>query len=1251
MSTNSIPYQVLLGSHFRDAQRRYAGDRALMKNVHEALLELAEGRVTPGRDRMRVGNEPRRPLYKIRLNEADRLLFEGPFHFSEPVIAAGSEPDSSPVLVVHDFGRHDDIQAMLERALGRPPQSGDLSLVSAPRLGEPVDAPDLERHRTWVVTLPALLDFDAFDILMQNLAAGLRLSPNQHAALRAELPILLQGQAGSGKSIVLCHHFAGLCHTSSDPAASDRPVEGAMVTPNVRPELLYISQNPRLVERAQSDVRAILKAVYDVGYPPPQSHFASYRDLLRQFVPDASRFDELHRVGWARFRDDFYRNRHGVSAEVAWHAIRSFFKGACLPPDRPPLASDLYASLPRRRQELDVQVIRALYPQVVAYQNWLAADEKRWDDLDLAWTSLEYLRSPGVSTHQYQVLYCDEAQDLTELDYEILVRLCKVHRKGDRHFPGLVAAGDPLQTINPSGFRWSVVKERVFRAVQRTTDTELAVQTVALPDNFRSDEWIVKLANAILAVREQYGDERITAQTPRSQKLVMPSTFDIRGNTTTLFVRLGQLPPSSGILVNEEEDKDPLIAEGISKERLYTVMEAKGLEFDVVVLWRLGDGNTELWSRLATAGPISELQRIPLLYLLNRLYVAVTRGMQFVLICDSTEVIKERWRRHFGDHLGHTPEHGLVAHPWLQQVATNGDWMKWADELEAQEEFERAAHAYKKASNDMAAARCLAFAARDRGQYAAAAGHFVEAQMYYEAAEMFFGAKMWHPARTFAEKSGRGRPAERLAARAAFEEHFFGGDFERAIAGLQKSIEHDTERDAAWIGRAADVLVELKRFETAAKYYLRVNAFERAADSLLEVGRWEEALSAYLRAGSDKARRHRAEGEVHALRGDWATALPCFRRAKDWTRVLSVAETLDDPIVQSEALIELAAHARAVPILERALAGVKDLEIALRLRRWLLDCRMSLKQYAAARPLAEELENWTIATVCAEQMGAPAREVRRLRVEALAQRGDYEGAANLLEEAGDIRRAKELRAKGFLQRGKFDDAMRLYEQMLFFRTIVTSHAKRRGGEELGVRRVLDMFGKLSMEDRAKLQAHECREDRRAIAEIRTKFRTLFLTHWDTWSGELQRWCLIWVPAETDADFEHTPAEVIAPALLARRRETLTGLEKKHLAEAVTTLIDLDLWGKWLALQDVGRAYEWAERPSDAIRCYDAVMKMPDRQTWMIEGAIRAREMLLEVWKRSNAPAEKTIVIAQQINDLRAQLEHNPPNAGDSGRRS
>src|SRR4029453_14640186 len=110
----------------------------------------------------------------------------------------------------------------------------------------------------------------------------------------------------------------------------------------------------------------------------------------------------------------------------------------------------------------------------------------------------------------YDHLVCDEAQDLAEIQRELLLRLVP-----GRSLGGLFLAGDPQQVINPSGFRWAEVRSRIRdRFIERG---RAAPELAPLTRNFRSVRGLVELANEVIAFKRERTGRSEGDETERSE--------------------------------------------------------------------------------------------------------------------------------------------------------------------------------------------------------------------------------------------------------------------------------------------------------------------------------------------------------------------------------------------------------------------------------------------------------------------------------------------------------------------------------------------------------------------------------------------------------------------------------------------------------------------------------------------------------------------------------------------------------------
>jgi superfamily I DNA/RNA helicase len=124
------------------------------------------------------------------------------------------------------------------------------------------------------------------------------------------------------------------------------------------------------------------------------------------------------------------------------------------------------------------------------YENKLKAGGL-WDELDLVRDVTTVISERDWSGHQYDLVVCDEIQDLTDMQEDLLFYLVKNPNN-------LLLAGDTKQIINPSGFRWEETKRHFFE--RGLSVPELHFLTL----NFRSSGSIVELSNILLDLKQEF---------------------------------------------------------------------------------------------------------------------------------------------------------------------------------------------------------------------------------------------------------------------------------------------------------------------------------------------------------------------------------------------------------------------------------------------------------------------------------------------------------------------------------------------------------------------------------------------------------------------------------------------------------------------------------------------------------------------------------------------------------------------------
>ncbi|MBD2482794.1 hypothetical protein [Planktothrix sp. FACHB-1365] len=530
-------------------------------------------------------------------------------------------------------------------------------------------------------------------IQVQNTAeANLALSPEEEKILEKisnpahgepRYPLFINGRPGSAKSTILQYLFSEHLTHYKDEA-------GSLVNPP-----LYLTYSTPLLEKARSSVKDILlcgakhlehgsnskenpklKQILDQS-------FRTFRDFLREKLPHEVKADfvdakyinfEQFRKEWDKAREKLPKSeeQRNISSGLAWHAIRTFIKGM-----QNELGAEIdpefyECELPRNLKSISDNTFQLIYEKI--WQRWykpLCGKEGFWDDQDLAHAVLEYSAN---ELSQYPAVFCDEAQDFTSVELELIQRLSLY---SDRQIPSHLAkdvpfafAGDPFQTLNPTGFNWTATQASFHKnIVQKFDDSsgsaKLEFNYQELSFNYRSSEQIVKLANLIQLLRGKLLDIKglRPQQSWTRQETSSPVWF--RAEDAACKDKIREQKELIIIIPCEENGEveyikgDPFLSsfalgndEKVSRNIL-SPARAKGLEYKRVLLYKFGEeARKKVPEFLKYLKNINDPKLEPpeieeclaWEYFLNQFYVAVSRARKRLFIVDSDQALEEFWK-------------------------------------------------------------------------------------------------------------------------------------------------------------------------------------------------------------------------------------------------------------------------------------------------------------------------------------------------------------------------------------------------------------------------------------------------------------------------------------------------------------------------------------------------------------------------------------------------------------------------------
>ncbi len=527
-------------------------------------------------------------------------------------------------------------------------------------------------------------DFELWRNIESRESGNMALSPEESQLLeRLEkapdkaYPLFINGRAGSGKSTILQYLFSYYLHYY----LKNREEREDLLPP------LYLTCNDRLLKRAQQNVEAFLRCSLRSMEDNPERLLQSseglfkkafrpfYSFLKEQLPPERQNlFSPIRHIDYAKFTQmwkEHFRNApriHSIGPETCWHVIRTYIKGCSIDDFLDP---EDYEDGLRKEHSVPQDVFEQVYEQV--WKAWYEemtvdrTDETKpgefWDDQDL----VRYVVRNHFCRQLYPVVFCDEAQDFTRVEQNAILALSlfsqrKIYSHNIASLP-FAFAGDPFQTLNPTGFRWEAVKNSFveqFINSHHCSGQNISLNYCELLNNYRSDAEIVKFSNTVQKFRGSILKNDIVPQKPWRTSGGAVLYFDVNDSGFWSWAEAHRNEIVFVVPCNQGEEKEYWERKSLSSHMRFddvTVMSTvaiKGLEYNSIVTCGFGQEAPVGVSEYLKNGKNSSLnddKTLPVEYFINKLYVAVSRAQHNLWIVDNAAGNDSFWKyfkeRHF----------------------------------------------------------------------------------------------------------------------------------------------------------------------------------------------------------------------------------------------------------------------------------------------------------------------------------------------------------------------------------------------------------------------------------------------------------------------------------------------------------------------------------------------------------------------------------------------------------------------------
>ncbi|MBM3270818.1 MAG: AAA family ATPase [Candidatus Sericytochromatia bacterium] len=424
----------------------------------------------------------------------------------------------------------------------------------------------------------------------------------QEAFYRLSPPAIVVGSAGSGKTALA--------------------LEKLKQAPG---EVLYVTLSAYLAQSAREQYFA-----HGFERDGQEISFLSYREFVDTLKVPAGR-----EATWRDFSGWFSRMRQafkGIDAHQAFEEIR----GVVSADAGGPLSREAYLALGVRQSIFAPDRRDAVYDLFLKYGSWLG--DANLHDLNLLAHQWRQFARPV-----FDFVVVDEVQDLTNAQLALVLATLK---QGGR----FILCGDSNQIVHPNFFSWGRVKSLFWQDPALADRQQLHI----LRSNFRNGAEATRLANTLLKIKHRrfgsidresnYLVEAVTSEEGATvllpDKEAVKRDLDARISASTRFA----------VLVPRDEDKADA-ARCFRTPLIFSVHEAKGLEYENIVLYRFISGYRQEFREIADGVSPEDLAVAELAYgrasdksdksldvykfYVNALYVALTRAIKNIYLIES----------------------------------------------------------------------------------------------------------------------------------------------------------------------------------------------------------------------------------------------------------------------------------------------------------------------------------------------------------------------------------------------------------------------------------------------------------------------------------------------------------------------------------------------------------------------------------------------------------------------------------------
>jgi ankyrin repeat protein len=417
-------------------------------------------------------------------------------------------------------------------------------------------------------------------------------------------PVIIIGSAGSGKTALTLEKIKALSGN-----------------------ILYVTLSSFLVENASQ-----LYYSYNYENENQEIDFLSFKELLETF-----KIIEGKEIDYQTFHYWFQKHRNTVSIKDS-HKLFEEFKGVItgINTDSPFLSKEEYLQLGVKQSVFLGKEREEVYSLFEKYIQYL--EENKYYDLNLL--SYQFL---SLAEKKYDFIIVDEVQDFTNIQLFFVLSLLNNPTQ-------FLLCGDSNQIVHPNFFSWSRVKSMFYK--QEKIDNEIRI----LHTNYRNSPEVTELSNRLLKIKNaRFGSidkESTYLVNSISQKKGEVVFYEDLPKIKQDLNQKTKTSTKFAVLVMRNEDKSAA-RQFFQTPLIFSVQEAKGLEYENVILWNFVSKNDKEFREIIEGVSKEDVENEDIKFsrakdktdksldvykfYVNALYVAMTRAVQNLYVIEATK--------------------------------------------------------------------------------------------------------------------------------------------------------------------------------------------------------------------------------------------------------------------------------------------------------------------------------------------------------------------------------------------------------------------------------------------------------------------------------------------------------------------------------------------------------------------------------------------------------------------------------------